>query len=534
MPLTSDFEPATVLPSSPPTSPDPGALMWPRQAEFQQAAQFNAQTIFDELDEGLQPVVYLLGVLMDEAAAPGRPLVCVEPPELALSDELVVAIGQRDAHLQRLREADSLLAVLPDPDSVPVPLELESEIERERRFSTGLRAALQELLAIHHDQREDVISFCSRPVPVAGGYRVSTVLQLQGRAYRSHPTIIPVSEAGDTNDRLATSLLDAAVFRFLIEHRKRLLAPDPGLGMLARHHDPDEMLRAAGRYFMDTPARLINPEKSLLRLFSTCNTLSSLRYEGKESRGGMLLARRGHPNVEMMLVLTRPVQLSDFPAVRKLLEMSSDEISLLCDTDVIYGLGRPTGVYDTTRHDLFAVAFTQHYHWDLLHGGRVLMHVAYGQPTLPKQRVNRLNFRRALEKVFKLRDGAQAERLWEVVQEAARQKRGTMVVISTEARAEAERLRTQSTLLEPVLPTPLITRLVTAIDGAVLLDPEGFCHAVGVILDGKSRPDRGTPTRGARYNSAVRYVESSTVPCLAVVVSEDGMVDIVTRKKGEE
>lgn len=532
MPL-SDFEPATLLPPAPP-APNPTALMWPRQAEFQHAAQFNAQTIFDELDESLQPEVYLLGVLMDEAAAPGRLLVCVEPPELALTDELVVAIGARDAGLQRLREADTLLTVLPDPDAMTTPTVLETEVDRERRFSTGLRAALQELLAIHHDQHDDVISFCSRPVPVTGGYRVSTVLQLQGRAYRSHPTIIPPDEsAGDSVDRLAVSLLDAAVFRFLVEHRKRLLAPDPGLGMLARHHDPDELLRAAGRYFMDTPARLINPEKALLRLFSTCNTLSSLRYEGNDSRGGMLLSRRGHPNVEMLLVLTRPVALSDFPAVRKLLEMSNEDISLLCDTDVIYGLGRPTGVYEPIRHDLFTVAFTQHFHWDLLHGGRVLMHVAYGQPTLPKPRVNRLNFRRALEKVFKLRDGAQAERLWEVVQEAARQKRGTMVVISTEARAEAERLRTQSTLLEPVLPTPLLTRLVTAIDGALLLDVEGFCHAVGVILDGKSRPDRGTSTRGARFNSAVRYVESSPYPSLAVVVSEDGLVDIVTRRKEE-
>lgn len=504
--------------------------MWPRQAEFQQSAQATAQLIFDCLDESLQPVVYLLGVLMDEAAQPGRPLVSVEPPEMNLSPELVVAIGQRDAYLQRLREADTMLQVLPDPDHLATaPTERESELERERRFSTGLRAALQELLAVHHDQHDDVISFCSRPVPVTGGYRVTTVLQVQGRAFRSHPVVITAEEP-DMPDRLATSLLDAAVFRFLVEHRKRLLAPDPGLG-LARHHDPDELLRAAGRYFMDTPARLINPEKGLMRLFSVCNTLSSLRYEGEESRGGMLLSRRNHPNVEMILALTRPINLGDFPAVRKLLEMSNDEVSLLCDTDVIYGLGRPHGVYDPARHDLFFVSFTQHYHWDLLHGGRVLMHVEYGQPTLPKQRVNRLNFRRALDKVFGLRDGAQAERLWEVVQEAARQKRGTMVVITTEARAEAERLRTQSTLLEPVLPTPLITRLITTIDGAVMLDPDGFCHAVGVILDGTAHPKRGNPARGSRFNSAIRYVESSPFPCLAVVVSEDGMVDIITRKK---
>lgn len=513
-------------------------MMWPLQRQFQRAAQQAAQDVFECLDETLDPTVYLLGVLMDEAAAPGRPLVLIEPAELILTPELVVAIGQRDAYLQRLREADSLLQVVPPAPAEGGPAEgtagnaeQEADVDRERRFSTGLRLALQELLGIHHDQREDVISFCSRPVPVTGGYRVAVVLQLQGRAYRSHPTVIAPEEP-DTAERLATSLLDAAIYRFLVEQRKRILAPDAGLG-LARLHDADELLRAAGRYFMDTPARLVHPEKALLRLFSICNTLSSLRYEGEESRGGMLLSQRFHPNAEMILALTRPVSLSDFPAVRKLLEMSNEDTSLLCDTDVIYGLGRPTGVYDPARHDLFFVAFTQHYHWDLLHGGRVLMHVEYGQPTLPKQRVNRLNFRRALDKVFEMRDGAQAERLWEVVQEAARQKRGTMVVINTEARAEAERLRTQSTLLEPVLPTPLITRLVTSIDGAVLLDPEGFCHAVGVILDGTAHPKRGNPARGSRYNSAIRYVESCGAPCLAVVVSEDGMVDIITRKRAD-
>jgi DNA integrity scanning protein DisA with diadenylate cyclase activity len=77
--------------------------------------------------------------------------------------------------------------------------------------------------------------------------------------------------------------------------------------------------------------------------------------------------------------------------------------------------------------------------------------------------------------------------------------------------------------------TPLITQLITSIDGAVLLDPEGYCYSIGVILDGKAS-GHGNGTRGARYNSAVRYVESSPYPCLVVVVSEDGMVDVLTKE----
>jgi hypothetical protein len=37
----------------------------------------------------------------------------------------------------------------------------------------------------------------------------------------------------------------------------------------------------------------------------------------------------------------------------------------------------------------------------------------------------------------------------------------------------------------------------------------------------------GDPSRGARYNSAVRYVASSSSPVLCLVVSEDGYVNMV-------
>jgi hypothetical protein len=38
---------------------------------------------------------------------------------------------------------------------------------------------------------------------------------------------------------------------------------------------------------------------------------------------------------------------------------------------------------------------------------------------------------------------------------------------------------------------------------------------------------KGDPSRGARYNSAVRYVESCKTPCMIIVVSEDGIIDLL-------
>ena len=69
------------------------------------------------------------------------------------------------------------------------------------------------------------------------------------------------------------------------------------------------------------------------------------------------------------------------------------------------------------------------------------------------------------------------------------------LTISASAREEATRLRTQSLGIEPTeLTTELVGRL-TRIDGALLIDPKGICHAAGVILDGQAT-EHGDPSRG--------------------------------------
>jgi DisA bacterial checkpoint controller nucleotide-binding len=67
---------------------------------------------------------------------------------------------------------------------------------------------------------------------------------------------------------------------------------------------------------------------------------------------------------------------------------------------------------------------------------------------------------------------------------------------------------------------------VTGIDGAVLVDPSGFCHGIGVILDGTAT-SVGDRARGARYNSALKYLASwQDTPTVILIVSEDGMIDL--------
>jgi hypothetical protein len=493
------------------------ATIWPHQTRYRIAAQQTAQALFDALDDELHPLVLLLALPADPSS--GLPAI-IEPANAGLPLEPFIDAVERGRSKQLLGGPAYNSALLEDG----ISLEL-----LHRRFETrGVRAAVQETLE-ELDEHCTQQHFSSWPVRV-GAYFVVTVLQMEHKPLRSYPSLRP--DRYYTNGRpLASSLLEGALFRFNEECVKSLNEPEPGAGLLFRPRETDELLRAAGKSLLDTPAQALGADPGVAVLFYTINTISSLRYEGGAGVGSMLLARRGHPNVEEVFALTCPTEMSDYRAVRKLLEMANDDVHLLADGEKVYALGRQVGHYDASREDLFVINFVTHYAWELEHAGQVLMRARYGLPALPRPRLNKLRFKRDLKRTF---DGLitkteQATRLWEVVLEASRQPKGTLLVITTEALAEADRLKLQCTLIEPVPLTPLITQLVTAIDGAVLLDPEGYCYSIGVILDGKAS-GHGTSTRGARYNSAVRYVESSPYPCLVIVVSEDGMVDVLTKE----
>jgi hypothetical protein len=99
-----------------------------------------------------------------------------------------------------------------------------------------------------------------------------------------------------------------------------------------------------------------------------------------------------------------------------------------------------------------------------------------------------------------------------------------MVVVAEDAPAEAARLSAQGSPVEPRFLSAQEARAAARIDGAVLLDPAGKCYAIGVVLDGQA-----SPSRGARFNSALRYVLDQGVRRLAVVRSDDGGVDVLPR-----
>ncbi|GAA2677923.1 MULTISPECIES: hypothetical protein [Actinosynnema] len=74
-------------------------------------------------------------------------------------------------------------------------------------------------------------------------------------------------------------------------------------------------------------------------------------------------------------------------------------------------------------------------------------------------------------------------------------------------------------LPEPALDVPRLKALaaqLTNMDGGVLVDAQGNCHAIGVILDGAAN-GRGSAARGSRCNNAIRYLGGSPRPAVVVV-----------------
>ena len=135
-----------------------------------------------------------------------------------------------------------------------------------------------------------------------------------------------------------------------------------------------------------------------------------------------------------------------------------------------------------------------------------------------------------------------AKKMADIVKVAVKQKHGTTIVFSIFAKEEAERLnRTSFRIAEiPLNSNRGIIKQITAIDGAVMCDFDGICYAIGVILDGmavgiqEKKARKGNAysqepediSRGARYNSAIRYKNAN--PCSIIcIVSEDGDVNII-------
>lgn len=497
--------------------------MWRLQGLFQVHVANFAEEVFEQLDDKLRSRFFVVGIPQDNNLT-----VCLEPTEESgYTPESFAGIMNLAKEIETEEAAKNAWK---NPSGQPKELSISNRSIRE--------AIEQTLNDPKHDNK--YVSYCSEPVMI-GDYSVSCILQLDAAAFRSHFSV-KVEWRGDT--RLPGSLIDATAVEFLAVCRTVLSGPLKTLDLLdPLGRQPEDILRMGGRKLMFTASHV-----GSLTAFEDINKLSWKTHEGELAGGEIYFIHWDNYYLNMPVEFKDPPELSDTDGARKMIEMAGaktrqideSKLHLVSNGYAIDGIGGLRDIedeYDSYNSHVFIVKFKGYYKWELWHkDGRIMMQVINGVPSLPHDRIGEDKFRDHVRRTFTefLPD---EDALWNIVETAVKQKHGTMIVISSAAAEEGERLAEQSTvfrepvkLIDDLLHETLL--MLTSIDGALLVDPLGTCYAAGVILDGNAIKGKGTSSRGARYNSAIRYVygaEKSTdkCECLAVVISKDGTINMV-------
>jgi DisA bacterial checkpoint controller nucleotide-binding len=487
-----------------PVSSNEPAIIWGYQSAFRRGTEMDVERSLAAIGVKAKPTIFVIGLGPEGS----RPRLVIEQDHRGLLvTEHFDGIDQRAAEIYH-----------DDPDSGALTGDHQRDEKiRQEDFARAYgRAILQVVEGVVGDQLRFAISRAT----VVNGYSIFMILGLPESLFRQVPQLLSPT----VFDRypIARSLLEAAVKDLLSRKEVELYQPDASGDM--EDINTADVAASAARDLLASVTGLavgkVRPD-----FFDGFNKLATMRYEQRVGIGSILLAVRTSEFVSRSMQFRDPVELSETRACRKLLETSSsDGESLLIDAYAVYGLGQLNkSTYPEDAEAVFEVRITGPGKWDLRHGDNTLMAVEFGAPRLPEGRVDRGRFDDICGRILGEYD---SEALWELTLASADAAHGTMLVISDAAQAEAKRLQSQATTIEPTPLSDDLVRQVTAIDGAILVDPHGICHSIGVILDGTATV-AGDRSRGARYNSAVKYLASAGARTVILIVSEDGMVNIL-------
>ena len=450
--------------------------------------------------------VYVIGFRVEEGSNP----ICVES-----ADGSIIS-----SQLQDVRNRGQILYKEHPRSQLFYGDARVGEIRRNQLRDACRAEALKE--AIEHHYPTGGFSFFVSQSTRIGAYEVHVAVGVTTDLLMNTPTLV-------TREKdyfpVTSSLVSSAIREVLDEATKVLHGPEPGSASRIERAD-EEIVRSAAQQFVQSIVMLAS-DPMPTPFYEALNEISTMRYERREGIGHLLLARRGATGVSRKFTLSRPVNLRHHRAFRKLLELSGAKgLALLTDGEEIYGLGSLEDSYDPAGESVFSIKIIGPGTWEIYHGDLGLLRVQYKRPMLPGSRLDPKLFTDIAVRVFKQAEMRDVATLWNLAQAAIYAEHGTMLVVSADAAGEASRLSAQAIVINAAPITANDLDSLTSIDGAVLVDPKGMMHAIGVILDGVAT-EFGDSSRGSRYNSAVRYLAGNKIATLIIVVSEDGMVNIL-------
>lgn len=486
-------------------------FMWGYQHIYRISLEHLASEVFKTLGITVKPKALVVGARRPESK--NRNLICVEPEDGEWPVDLFTGLLDR---------IETIFKNHPNQNLIFSNDEIAMREKPEHMRCDSVSSAVKEALN-SYDAEYQVRSFCGMSYPIED-YYVVPVIQIPEYIFEVHPPI-SIKTKDESFFSAYPSFIHAAISGLLGEARLELKRENPGRGAFHDLNLVKEIVLRAASIFLGTPVFILNNRSHDFSLYEKINIISSLMYEGAKGKGRLLLVNSENPAIDYALRLIEPVPFRQPRWARKILQMASQDIMLVADCEKIHGLGKLNENHDATQQDAFIVDFLDHYHWQLRCGEQVLIQSKYGEPSLPQEVISRDRFLDNYSRLFPQTSLEQQHHIWLLFNCAIKQNHGSMLVIAMDAADEAERLARQGTPIQPTLMTTELFERVSGIDGTIILDPYGFCHAIGVILDGFAN-EQCTPSRGSRFNSGVRYVEANKKQRLAIVVSDDKTVDV--------
>lgn len=487
-------------------------FMWSYQESFRISCQMLIRDVLKELGAEGNAEVFLVGARVPESTNTNG--VCIEPEDgkwpLSIFSGLLDSIESIYAnhHSKDMFYSD--------------PASMRDKPKWMRQDST--RRAVENALK-GYDEANNVISFCGATQCV-GEYYITPVIQVPESTFIKFPALLNKSKGNRQQGYGYRSFIHAAISTVLDEVSERLQSPEPGRFTYKAMRNPEEITQIAAKAFLRTPGLSIDEQYYGDGLFDQLNLVSSLMYEQMKGIGRLILIHPENEAIDYLIQFIQPISLRDPRWVRKTLQMAASGFAIIADCQHIYGLGDLKTTHDPSEQDAFTINFLDHYYWELCCGEQVLLRSQYGVPKLPQEYFDQQSFIAHYIRLFPLSSVEDGLHLWDLLKVQIKQEYGSLIVIAEDAAIEATRLNKQGTSIVPTRLTESLLQSISGIDGTILLDPYGFCHAFGVILDGEVN-DACTPSRGSRYNSAVRYVYSESRRALALVSSDDKTIDII-------
>lgn len=461
-------------------------LLGPNQYFFRDSVQRETQWALSQI--GLQRFDYAQVILIGLKTQEGLHQVAgVDPIDGPLDVDDLQSVEDRLA---------AILETYPDSDitiSTPGPYGRQESILLLRCRAQAIAEAIQE-----SGKLEGYSLFVSDSTPYED-YEIHTCVGLPDEILNSVPSLTNPIEDKYGTGRLLKSFAHATIHTCLESADRALYLPDPGRKLFVLESTAEIIRRSAERLVNNVALSLTSHH---VGLFSAINNISSQTYERSGARGQLIVT--DHDNLENGLNVTikNPIRLHNARFARKMLELTDETTALLTDGQSVYGLGMCVSAPNVAK-----IKIEGNSEWSLSINDTELIKISHQQATLPKQILDKNLFEEVARKTL---DGVDTERIWNIFQHSLDSGHGTTIVVSKSPASEVNRLGQEALAIKSkYLDYKELARL-GKIDGAVFLGPDGRCYAFGVILDGMATSS-GDRARGARFNSAVRYEQTSCV-----------------------